>query len=514
MADAAILGGTDSYDLAIIGGGINGCGIARDAAGRGLKVFLCERGDLGGATSSASTKLLHGGLRYLEHYEFRLVREALEEREVLWGIAPHIVRPLRFVLPHVPQMRPRWMLRMGLFLYDHLGGRKALPGTSAVDFASSPIGEGLKPGLSVGFEYSDCWVEDNRLVVLNARDAERKGARILSRSACTAIRSDAQGWTLTVEGTGGTRREVRAPVLINAAGPWAGDVVRHLAGRLPKGSSRMVQGSHIVVPKLYGHDRCFIFQNGDGRIFFTIPYEDDFTLIGTTDRDYAGDPAHVWASEEEVSYLCRAASAYFARPVSERDVVWHYSGVRPLYDDGASAAQTATRDYVLELDPAGGAPMLSIFGGKITTYRRLAEAVLYKIAPLYAPRLRAQIVARRGWTGRAALPGGDFPMRGFDEVRRGLSDAYPFLAPRDAVRLTRYYGTEAASILGKASKPSDLGRHFGAGLTEAEIEHMRRSEWANTSEDILWRRSKLGLHLTKEQVGDMDHYLNGLSQVA
>ncbi|MGA0563738.1 glycerol-3-phosphate dehydrogenase [Ancylobacter sp. VNQ12] len=514
MAEAVIPGGTDSYDLAIIGGGINGCGIARDAAGRGLKVFLCERSDLGGATSSASTKLLHGGLRYLEHYEFRLVREALEEREVLWGIAPHIVRPLRFVLPHVPQMRPRWMLRLGLFLYDHLGGRKALPGTSAVDFASSPLGEGLKPGLSVGFEYSDCWVEDNRLVVLNARDAERKGARILSRSACTAARSDAQGWTLTVEGEGGARREVRAPVLINAAGPWAGDVVRHLAGRSPKGRVRMVQGSHIVVRKLYGHDRCFIFQNDDGRIFFTIPYEDDFTLIGTTDRDYTGDPAHVRASEEEVSYLCRAASAYFARPVSERDVVWHYSGVRPLYDDGASAAQTATRDYVLELDPAGGAPMLSIFGGKITTYRRLAEAVLDKIAPLYPPQLRAQIVAREGWTGRAALPGGDFPMRAFDELRRELSEAYPFLAPCDAVRLARYYGTEAASILGKASKASDLGRHFGAGLTEAEIEHMRRNEWANTSEDILWRRSKLGLHLTKEQVGDMDHYLNGLSQVA
>ncbi|WP_454683895.1 glycerol-3-phosphate dehydrogenase [Ancylobacter moscoviensis] len=514
MAEAALTGGTDVYDLAIIGGGINGCGIARDAAGRGLKVFLCERGDLGGATSSASTKLLHGGLRYLEHYEFRLVREALEEREVLWGIAPHIVRPLRFVLPHVPQMRPRWMLRAGLFLYDHLGGRKALPGTSTVDFASSPIGEGLKPGLSVGFEYSDCWVEDNRLVVLNARDAERKGAQIVTRSACTAVRSDAQGWTLTVEGEGGVRREIRAPVLVNAAGPWAGDVVRHLAGRSPKGRTRMVQGSHIVVRKLYQHDRCFIFQNGDGRIVFTIPYEQDFTLIGTTDRDYTGDLAQVRASEEEVSYLCRAASGYFARPVSEREVVWHYSGVRPLYDDGAGAAQAATRDYVLELDAAGGAPMLSIFGGKITTYRRLAEAVLDRIAPLYAPQQRVQITARRGWTGRAALPGGDFPMQGFDALRRELSEDYPFLAPREAERLARYYGTEAAAILGKASKPSDLGRHFGAGLTEAEIEHMRRNEWATTSEDILWRRSKLGLHLTREQVRDMDRYMGGLSQVA
>jgi len=499
MADAALTGGTDVYDLAIIGGGINGCGIARDAAGRGLKVFLCERGDLGGATSSASTKLLHGGLRYLEHYEFRLVREALEEREVLWGIAPHIVRPLRFVLPHVPQMRPRWMLRLGLFLYDHLGGRKALPGTSTVDFASSPIGEGLKPGLSVGFEYSDCWVEDNRLVVLNARNAARP---------------DAQGWTLTVEGAGGARRTVRAPVLVNAAGPWAGDVVSNLAGRSPKGRTRMVQGSHIVVRKLYRHDRCFIFQNSDGRIVFTIPYEQDFTLIGTTDRDYTGDLAHVRASDEEVSYLCRAASGYFARPVSERDVVWHYSGVRPLYDDGAGAAQAATRDYVLELDAAGGAPMVSIFGGKITTYRRLAEAVLDRISPLYAPQLREQIADRRGWTGRAALPGGDFPMQAFDALRRELSEDYPFLAPREAVRLARYYGTEAAAILGKATKPSDLGRHFGGGLTEAEIEHMRRNEWATTSDDVLWRRSKLGLHLSKEQVRDMDRYLDGLSQVA
>ncbi|SHO66590.1 homodimeric glycerol 3-phosphate dehydrogenase (quinone) [Pseudoxanthobacter soli DSM 19599] len=514
MAERAATQTSDTYDLAIIGGGINGCGIARDAAGRGLKVFLCDRGDLGGATSSASTKLLHGGLRYLEHYEFRLVREALKEREVLWGIAPHIVRPLRFVLPHVKEMRPRWMLRLGLLIYDHLGGRKALPGTSSVDFARSPIGQGLKPGLRVGFEYSDCWVEDNRLVILNARDARRLGAEIRSRTACVAARTGPGGWTLTVEGANGARRDIRAPIVVNAAGPWAGDVVRTLAGRRTGGRTRMVQGSHIVVPKLYDHDRCFIFQNGDGRIVFTIPYEGDFTLIGTTDRDYSGDLDRVRASEDEIHYLCRAASAYFSRPIAPADVVWTYSGVRPLYDDGASAAQAATRDYVLELDQSDGAPMLSIFGGKITTYRRLAESALDKIEPLLDPSHRAKVASMRGWTGRASLPGGDFPKQDFPALVRALAEAYPFLPPGEATRFVRYYGTEAPAILGHARKTADLGQSFGAGLTEAEIDHMRRNEWALTSEDILWRRSKLGLRLRETQAQEIDRYLTGLSQVA
>ncbi|NLH83167.1 MAG: glycerol-3-phosphate dehydrogenase, partial [Phyllobacteriaceae bacterium] len=353
------------FDLAIVGGGINGCGIARDAAGRGLTVHLSEKGDLGGATSSASTKLLHGGLRYLEHYEFRLVREALAEREVLWSIAPHIVRPMRFVLPHVAGMRPRWMLRTGLFLYDHLGGREALPGTATVDLRKGLLAQGLKPEIAHGWEYSDCWVEDNRLVVLNAQAARAAGAEIATRTEARAICVRDGVWSVeTVDPATGVCREIRARVLINAAGPWAGSVASRLAGRPPKGLVRLVQGSHVVVRRLYEHDRCFIFQNRDGRIVFTIPYEDDFTLIGTTDRDYDGDLDRVRASKEEISYLCAAVGAYFRRPLTPADVVWSYSGVRPLYDDGASAAQTATRDYVLELDRGGGAPMLSIFGGK------------------------------------------------------------------------------------------------------------------------------------------------------
>jgi glycerol-3-phosphate dehydrogenase len=340
------------FDLVIIGGGINGCGIARDAVGRGLSVFLCEQGDLGGATSSASTKLLHGGLRYLEHREFRLVREALIEREVLWRIAPHIVRPLRFVLPYSKDMRPAWLLRLGLFIYDHLGGRKLLPGTSRVDFALSPVGEGLRGELRFGYEYSDCWVEDNRLVILNARDAVERGAEIRVRTRCVeALPEAGGGWrVITRDQDSGQDSTIRARVLVNAAGPWASGVACDIAKRPPKGKVRQVQGSHIVVPKLYSHDRCFIFQNADGRIVFTIPFEGDFTLIGTTDRDFPSDAATVRASDEEVSYLCAAASGYFRKPVTPAEVVWTYSGVRPLYDDGQSAAQQATRDYVLEVD--------------------------------------------------------------------------------------------------------------------------------------------------------------------
>lgn len=503
----------DIYDLAIIGGGINGCGIARDAVGRGYSVFLCEQGDLGGATSSASTKLLHGGLRYLEHYEFRLVREALIEREVLWGIAPHIVRPLRFVLPHSAGMRPAWFLRLGLFLYDHLGGRKLLPGTSKVRFDRSPIGEGLRDNLRVGYEYSDCWVEDNRLVILNAMDAQERGADIRVNHRCISAEADpAGGWRVTTRDLqSGTEYTIRARMLINAAGPWANDVARNIARRPPKGRVRQVQGSHIVVPKLYDHDRCFIFQNSDGRIVFTIPYEDRFTLIGTTDRDYPGDPATVAASAEEIAYLCRAVGDYFKRPVSPRDVVWTYSGVRPLYDDGSAQAQKATRDYVLEVDTTGQAPVLSVFGGKITTYRRLAESALGHIEMILGKNAQ-QGGLPEGWTGRYPLPGGDFAPGEFTAQVRKLIAAYGFLGTADATRLVRQYGTRAPLVLGAARQRADLGRDFGAGLTEAEVTYLHAHEWVHTAEDILFRRSKLGLQMTDAQIATLAGFLRGFDQ--
>lgn len=506
---------SELYDIAIIGGGINGCGLARDATGRGLKVFLCERDDLGGATSAASTKLLHGGLRYLEHYEFRLVREALKEREILWGIAPHIVRPLRFVLPQAVGMRPAWLLRLGLFLYDHLGGRDLLPGTAVRDLSGGPLGQGLRPELRRGYEYSDCWVEDNRLVILNARAAARAGATIMTRTSCLSARAVGGRWTLTLEDRlGGRNHEIQARILVNAAGPWATGVAADIARHPPKGRTRLVQGSHIVVRRLYDHDRCFIFQNGDGRIVFTIPYEGDFTLIGTTDRDYAGPLDSIKASDDEIDYLCKAVSGYFRQPVAPADVVWSYSGVRPLYDDGTDAAQKATRDYTLELDVSAAAPLLSVFGGKITTYRRLAESALDRLAPHFEPGLRDQIAARRGWTGRVCLPGGDFHCQGFAGQVAALATAHPFLTPEQAVRMTRFYGTEALAMLAGARDASALGRDFGAGLTEAELDHMQRNEWALTAEDVLWRRSKLGLRLDRRQVQAIRDSMSGLMTAA
>ncbi len=369
------------YDLAIIGGGINGCGIARDAAGRGLSVYLCEQADLASGTSSAATKLIHGGLRYLEYLEFRLVREALMEREVLWRMAPHIIWPMRFVLPYQKGLRPAWLLRLGLFLYDHLGGRELLPATSTLDLTKDVVGQALKSGqYTLGFEYSDCWVDDARLVVLNARDAANRGATIRTRTKAVTAERKADIWHLTTvdRRPGGSTEVVRARILVNAAGPWVGDVLVAARRRNASASIRLVQGSHIVVPKLYAHDRCYIFQNIDKRIIFVIPYEEDFTLIGTTERDYVGDPGEVRTSAEEIEYLCVATNQYFKTAVTPADVIWTYSGVRPLYDDGASEAQAATRDYVLDLDEAG-APLLSILGGKITTYRRLAQHALDKL---------------------------------------------------------------------------------------------------------------------------------------
>ncbi len=491
------------FDLAIIGGGINGCGIARDAAGRGLSVFLCEQSDLASGTSSASTKLIHGGLRYLEYYEFRLVREALQEREVLWRVAPHIVWPLRFVLPHHKGRRPAWLLRLGLFLYDHLGGRKKLPPTRVLDLKTDAAGKPLKQSeLGKAFEYSDCWVEDARLVALNAADAARHGAEIRTRCRAVTAKRAGDHWSVTVEDVGsGVKEEIRAKVLVNAGGPWVARVLQDVTQAETKAKVRLVQGSHIVVRRLFEHDRCYIFQNTDGRIVFAIPYEQDFTLIGTTDQDYEGPLGGIKASAAEIDYLCGLANSYFSKQITPADVVWTYSGVRPLYDDGASAAQAATRDYVLVLDGESGQPaLLSVFGGKITTYRRLAEHALEKLAPFLGPRA----ADKKGWTGREPLPGGEFPADGVGAQVEALLKRSPFLARAHATRLVRAYGTKANEVLGPARSAADLGRDYGATITDAELDYLMREEWAERAEDVLWRRSKLGLRVSAEQAATID----------
>jgi len=494
-----------TFDVAIIGGGVNGCGIARDAAGRGASVILLEQNDLASGTSSASTKLIHGGLRYLEYYEFRLVREALMEREVIWRIAPHIVWPLRFVLPHHRGLRPQWLLRLGLALYDHLGGRKLLPPTRTLNLRTDPAGAPLKPDLTKAFEYSDCWVDDARLVVLNARDAAERGAQIRTRARVVSAERSGDHWILASEDTRTGRSErIRAKVLVNAAGPWVERVLCGVIGSNSSASVRLVQGSHIVVRRLFQHDRAYIFQNKDNRIVFAIPYQGDFTLIGTTDRDYDGDPALVRTAEEEIAYLCNSVSDYFKHPVRREDVVWTYSGVRPLYDDGASKAQEATRDYVLVLEaPNGQPPVLSIFGGKITTYRRLAEAALDKL------KGHLPAAQRPAWTAESALPGGDFPQAGYEALAMEFRAAYPFLDRDLAARLVRAYGTRARSLLGNARSMNDLGQHFGAGLTEREVLYLMDQEWALTADDVLWRRSKLGLRLSPNQVDALGAFMRG-----
>lgn len=495
-----------TFDLAIIGGGINGCGIARDAAGRGNTVFLCEMNDLASGTSSVSTKLVHGGLRYLEYYEFRLVREALIEREILWGIGPHIIRPLRFILPHHSGLRPVWLLRLGLFLYDHIGGRHLLPATRTVDLTTDEVGRPLVQNrFKRGFEYSDCFVDDARLVVLTARDAADRGAEIHTRTRAIEIRQVDRVWEVTTLNTvTGARATIRARTLVNAGGPWVENVLASGSGVNAKAKVRLVQGSHIVVPKLYDHDRAYIFQNADGRIVFAIPYQDDFTLIGTTDRDYQGDPAKVKASPEEVEYLCAAIGEYLAKPVRPEDVVWNYSGVRPLYDDGASEAKAATRDYVFELDTPGGAPLLSIYGGKITTYRRLAEQALERLSPyLHIAK------EREGWTGKSPLPGGDMDVFAVPSLISQLRQDYPFLSPEHAGRLAHAYGTRARNMLGEARSIADLGESFGATLTEREVKYLMTSEWAMTAEDIVWRRSKLGLRMSPAQIAALGDWIAG-----
>lgn len=463
------------FDLAVIGGGINGAGIARDAAGRGLKVLLLEQGDLAGATSSASTKLIHGGLRYLEHYAFRLVREALNEREVLLLAAPHLVRPMRFVLPHHAGLRPWWTIRAGLFLYDHLGGRTLLPPTRTLDLSRDPA---LKPAFRWGFEYSDCWVDDARLVVLTARDAALRGADIRTRTRCIAARPTGDLWSLSLEGG----RQAHARVLANAVGPWVSQVLSGVLAQNTPSRVRMVKGSHIVTRRLFAGEKAYIFQNEDGRVCFAIPYQTDFTLIGTTDEDYQGDPAAVAPSAAEEAYLLHAVSEYLRLPVTQADIVWRFAGVRPLRDDGASKAQEATRDYVLER--SGTPPVLSVFGGKITTFRRLAEEAVDRLASHF-PGLPGR------WTASSRLPGGDFAWDGIDALCEDLHRRVPALSPATVHRLVHAYGTQAPSVAG--------GADLGAGLTEHEVDWMMRHEYARSADDVLWRRSKLGLRFTAAQ---------------
>lgn len=499
------MGGPELHDIFVIGGGINGCGIARDAVGRGYSVYLAEMDDLASGTSSFSTKLIHGGLRYLEHYEFRLVREALMEREVLWKNAPHIIWPMRFVLPHAEGLRPAWLLRLGLFLYDHIGGRKLLPATRTLDMRSDPAGKPLKPIFRRAFEYSDGWVNDARLVVLNARDAADRGAIIRTRTKVTAARRENGHWVVKTEDLrSGAVQEIKARLIVNAAGPWVDRVLAETVGQ-DVHNVRLVQGSHIVVRKKFDDPRAYFFQNKDGRIIFAIPYEDDFTLIGTTDQDYDGDPRSARISQTEIDYLCNAASEYFAEPVKPEHIVWTYSGVRPLYDDGASKAQEATRDYVLKANGGNGqAPIVNVFGGKITTYRRLAESMLEIIE---------KRLGRKGqpWTATAALPGGEFEATAFDAEVAKLKAAYPFLDMRLARRLTRLYGTRAKALLGLAKSEADLGRNFGADLYEAEVRYLVDKEWAVTADDILWRRTKRGLKLGKDQKAVLEEFLHGIS---
>jgi glycerol-3-phosphate dehydrogenase len=490
------------FDLAIVGGGVNGCGIARDAAGRGLSVVLCEQGDLGGGTSSASTKLIHGGLRYLEFYEFRLVREALVEREVLLRAAPHIIWPMRFVLPYHSGLRPAWLIRLGLFLYDSLGGRRILPPTRAVDLRRDEAGRPLTGAYSRGFEYSDCWVDDSRLVVLNAVDAGTRGASINVRTRCVAADRGADGWRLTLEDTrDGSTRTVGARVLVNATGPWLEEFLTRSLRVNALEQVRLVKGSHIVTRRLFDHDKAYIFQNSDGRVVFAIPYECDFTLIGTTDVDYTGDPTDAAITEGEIDYLCSAVNGYFEQPVGRDAIVHTYSGVRPLFDDGSREAQAATRDYVLKLDAADDkAPLLNIFGGKITTYRRLAEAALQRLAP-YFPAMSGP------WTADASLPGGAFAVDGFGAEVARLRASSPALDEPFATRLIRAYGTGAHDFAAGARSLEDLGRCFGATLHEREVAYLMDREWARTARDVLWRRSKLGLRLTGDEAAALDEWM-------
>ena len=481
---------TTKVDLFVIGGGINGAGIARDAAGRGLSVVLCEKDDLAEGTSSRSGKLVHGGLRYLEYYEFRLVREALIEREVLMNAAPHIIWPMRFVLPHSPEDRPAWLVRLGLFLYDHLGGRKKLPGTRTLNLRRDPEGAPIKDQYTKGFEYSDCWVDDARLVVLNAVDAAERGCEVLTRSPCVSARRENGVWKVTTKNSlTGETREFEAKVVVNAAGPWVTDVVNRVAGSNSARNVRLVKGSHIIVPKFWKGENAYLVQNHDKRVIFINPYERDKALIGTTDIAYEGRAEDVEADEGEIQYLIDAVNRYFKEQLTRDDVLTTFSGVRPLFDDGQGNPSAVTRDYVFDLDEKGGAPLLNIFGGKITTFRELAERGLQKIEKFF-PQMGSD------WTADAPLAGGDMKNADYELFRNTMKTDYPWM-PRELRRhYGRCYGTRIAQIVGDAKNLEGLGRHFGGCLYEAEVDYLVKHEWAQTAEDITWRRTKHRLHLT------------------
>ncbi|MCF7201992.1 glycerol-3-phosphate dehydrogenase [Pseudomonas oligotrophica] len=485
------------YDLAVIGGGINGVGIAADAAGRGLGVFLCEQGDLAQHTSSASSKLVHGGLRYLEHYELRLVREALAEREVLLNKAPHLVAPLRFILPYRPHLRPSWVIRTGLFLYDHLGRRERLAPSRSLRFgADSP----LKAEIDHGFEYSDCWVDDARLVVVNAIAAREHGAHVHTRTRCLSARSSKGLWHLHLERADGSRYSVRARALVNATGPWVARFIEDDLHLPSPHDIRLIQGSHLIVPRLYEGEHAYILQNCDRRVVFVIPYLERFTLIGTTDREYTGDPASVAVTDAEIDYLLAAVNEHFARPLQRSDICHTYAGVRPLCDDEAQEPAAVTRDYTLALTrQAHGAPLLSVFGGKLTTYRKLAEAALTELAPWFTQ-------LRPAWTHDAPLPGGE-DMSSVRELSEALCVAHPWLDEALATRWARSYGSRAWLLLKHVAGPQGLGEHFGAGLHAREVDYLMAEEWALSAEDILWRRSKLGLNLDDEGRARLQRYL-------
>ncbi len=494
MTDTAPVSGRDHglVDIAVIGGGINGAGIARDAAGRGLRVLLCEKGDFAEGTSSRSGKLVHGGLRYLEYYEFRLVREALIEREVLLASAPHIIWPMRFVLPHSPEQRPAWLVRAGLFLYDHLGGRKRLPPSRSLDLSRTPEGASLRSEFRRGFEYSDCWVDDARLVILNLVDAARYGARVLPRTRAVRARRAGDRWQLEMQNEDGGAQVVRARALVNAAGPWVQDIVRGVAGLNSAHNVRLVKGSHVVVPKFWSGPHAYLLQNDDRRVIFVNPYGNDLALIGTTDISYDGRAEDVAIDDAEIAYLLQVLRRYFRNAPQAHDIVHAFSGVRPLYDDNAENPSAVTRDYVFEIDGnAGVPPLLSIFGGKITTYRRLAEHALERLAPNF-PKLP------RAWTAHKPLPGGDIPGT-FDDFAAELEHDYPGLPPTLVYHCARLYGTRARELLGSARTRADLGRHFGGNFYEREASYLRETEWAMRAADFLNRRTKHGLLLTSAQ---------------
>ena len=485
-------------DLVVIGGGINGAGIARDAAGRGLSVILCEKDDLAQGTSSRSGKLIHGGLRYLEYYEFRLVREALIEREVLLNAAPHIVWPMRFVLPHSPEQRPAWLVRLGLFLYDHLGGRKKLPGCRNIDLRRDPEGRPIRPEFTRAFEYSDCWVDDARLVSLNALDAKERGATVMTRTAATAARRMNGGWEVAFTAADGTQSKVQAKAIANAAGPWVENVINGVAGSNSPRRVRLVKGSHIIVPKFWEGPQAYLFQNNDKRVIFVNPYEGDMALIGTTDIPYEGKAEDVAIDESETAYLLAAVNRYLTTPI-KRDEVFHaFAGVRPLYDDNAENPSAVTRDYVF--DVTGEPPMLSVFGGKITTYRKLAEHALEKLKPFFPDMTGA-------WTAAAPLPGGDMPGADFERFLAQLQTTQPWLPEDLAHHYARLYGTRTTDLLNGARDLAGLGQHFGGLLYQAEIDYLRKAEWARTAEDVLDRRTKHGLHITPGQRAAVQRFM-------